>query len=129
MPTATAPNGQVLTLEIAADARARQLGMMGRSEAPLGTGMLFRFEQPGRHSFWMFNCLIPLDIIWLEQDGTVVHVGERLPPCSGPAETCPQYEPPRPASLVLEIQAGSARALGIVPGARLLLDLHDRNPR
>lgn len=121
--TVTTPSGDVIVLELALDPQTRARGMMGRREAPSGTGMLFVFDHAERHSFWMFQCLISLDIIWLDEFGTVVHVGESLPPCKGAAETCPMYGPDRNARYVLEIAGGTARGLGIVPGARLLLSL------
>jgi uncharacterized membrane protein (UPF0127 family) len=97
--------------------------MMGRREAPAGTGMLFMFDHADPHTFWMFQCLIPLDIVWLDDSRTVIHVGESLPPCEGPADSCPMYGPDRAARYVLEVAGGTARGLGIVPGARLLLNL------
>jgi len=49
-------------LEIAATPEQRALGLMGRSEVPRGTGMIFLFDEPAREGFWMKNCLVALDI-------------------------------------------------------------------
>jgi hypothetical protein len=93
--------------------------MMGRESVPTGTGMLFVFEESGYHSFWMKGCLIPLDIVWLDARGEVVHVEAEVPPCTDPP--CSSYVPRAPARFVIEVGAGRAEALGIEPGARVLL--------
>ena len=92
---------------------------MGRREVPPGTGMLFLFPRPAREPFWMKGCLVPLDIAWLDARGQVVHLEENLPPCR--SEPCPTWAPDRPASMVIEVAAGEARRLGLVPGAMVLL--------
>jgi uncharacterized protein len=116
---AIAPGGETVVMEVAASEEQRMRGLMGRSEVPRGTGMYFRFDEPGIHSFWMLHCLVPLDIVWLDAAGIVVYVGESLPPCQ--QEPCPTYAPPAPAAQVIEVAAGEARRMGIVPGARVLL--------
>ncbi len=116
---ATAPNGETVVMEIAESVEERARGLMHRPEVPRGTGMYFRFPVADRHSFWMFNCLAALDIVWLDAGGTVVHVGENLPPCR--QEPCPSYVPDAPATQVIEVGAGEARRMGLVRGARVLL--------
>lgn len=116
---AVTPGGQSLVLEVARTLDERARGLMGRPEVPPGTGMWFGFDEPARHSFWMKNCLTALDILWLDERGTIVHVAERVPPCT--VDPCPDYEPPVPASQVIELGAGEARRLGLAPGARVML--------
>lgn len=116
---ATTPSGTTLSLEVTRSVADRARGMMGRRSVPPGTGMLFIFDQPDRHTFWMKGCLIPLDIVWLDARGEVVDVAEKAPPCEAPP--CPSYEPKAPARYVIEVGAGRARELGMVPGARVLL--------
>lgn len=116
---ASTPSGQTLSLEVRRSLAERARGMMGRTSVPEGTGMLFVFEHPARHSFWMKGCLIPLDIVWLEAGGEVVDVEENAPPCE--TEPCPSYRPESPARYVIEVGGGRARELGMVPGARVLL--------
>ena len=60
--------------------------------------MLFVFDEPGRYPFWMQNCLIPIDIIWLDAAGKVVQVAAAVPPCRLAAcdppcasNQCPSY--------------------------------------
>lgn len=118
MAFAVAPTGETVTLEVAKDELRRARGMMGRQEIPRGTGMLFLFAEPGVQLFWMKNCLVPLDMIWLDERGQVIFVEAKAPPCA--AEPCPSYGPERPAAAVVELGAGEAARLGIREGVRLL---------
>lgn len=115
----TTPTGATLVLEVARSTAERARGLMHRPEVPPGSGMIFFFEAPGRHSIWMLNCLVPLDLVWLDAQGTVIDVEVAAPPC--PAEPCPSYGPAGAASLVIEVAAHEAARVGLVPGARVLL--------
>lgn len=114
-----APTGESLVMEIAATDEEKALGLMWRREIPRGRGMYFPFSEPGYHPFWMLHCLVPLDLVWLDENGVVVHVVDGAAPC--PAEPCPSYTPSAPATQVIEVGAGEAHRLGIAPGARLML--------
>ena len=75
-------------------------------------------DEPGWHSFWMKNCRVPLDILWLDASFRVVHVAAAQPPC--PAEgNCPSIVPMRPARYALEFASGTAQAHGLKPGTRV----------
>ena len=41
-------------------------------------GMIFKFESEGVHSLWMLNMQFPLDMIWFDSDGRVVHIEENV---------------------------------------------------
>ena len=115
--TAVLADGTPFTLEIADTEPARQRGYMERVVGPR-EGMLFVFQEPGRHSFWMKNCLVSLDILWLDAAFRIVHVAAAQPPC--PAQgPCPSIIPMRPARYVLEFAAGTAQAHGLRPGSRV----------
>lgn len=120
---AVTPAGGTVVLEVVRTPARRARGLMFREQVPAGTGMLFVFEAAGRHSFWMLNCKIALDIAWLDEEQEIVHLAENLPPC--PAEPCPSYAPDAPARYAVEVAAGYARPLGLVPGARLALQTLD----
>jgi hypothetical protein len=120
LAVATAPSGESVVLEVAASPARRARGLQHRTEVPPGTGMLFLFDRPAREGFWMHECLVPLDIVWLDANGVVVDLAEQVPPCR--AQPCPVYEPRAVASQVIEVAAGEARRLGMVPGARVLIE-------
>ena len=67
-------------------------------------GMLFIFENEAKHSFWMKNTKIALDIVWIGTDGKIVFIAKNVSPCAG--DPCPSYAPPSSAKYVLEVAAG-----------------------
>lgn len=73
-----------IQLEVARTPAQQQLGLMFRSELPPDRGMLFPISPPQVASFWMKNCLISLDLIFL-RDGKVVAIA----PAAPPAKPCP----------------------------------------
>lgn len=91
-------------LEIADTDDSRARGLMFRKELPANSGMLFIFPQDGIYSFWMKNTLLPLDMIWLDNDLRVVDIKSFVPVCR--SYDCPSYTPVSQARYVLEVNAG-----------------------
>jgi uncharacterized membrane protein (UPF0127 family) len=112
--TVTLPNGAVYSVEIPRTPEARERGLMFRANLPPRTGMLFIFDATGRYAFWMKNCLIPLDLIWLDESKVVVAILPDTPPCK--ADPCPIYQFDVPARYVLEIAGGAAHREGLAVG-------------
>ena len=101
-------------VEIADDPRERSRGLMFRREMAKEHGMLFDFgsEQPA--SFWMENTYIPLDMIFIKEDGTIESIAERTTPLSRRSVTSKG-----PVRYVLEINGGLSDELGIRPGDKV----------
>lgn len=117
---AVLPSGHEFTLEVAADDPSRQRGYMGREKVGAREGMIFVFDGAARHAFWMKNCRVPLDIVWLDANLRVVWVAERQKPC--PAEgDCPSVAPPMEARYVLEFAAGTVAAEALKPGDSIVV--------
>ncbi|RMF92897.1 MAG: DUF192 domain-containing protein [Nitrospinota bacterium] len=93
--------------------RARGLGY--RDSLPLDQGMLFLFEEPDYHAFWMRGMRFPLDILWI-REGVVVHIEENIPPPSPLHLRLPTYRPAEKADSVLEINAGLVQKYGLQLG-------------
>lgn len=107
-------------IEVANNNVTRTKGLSGRESLGENEGMLFIFEKPDTHSFWMKGMNFPLDIIWIS-DGQVVEISENLPPAALPNLTV--YSPHQPVNMVLEVNAGAARDKGIKAGDSIeLLD-------
>lgn len=93
-------------VEIADNPEERSRGLMNRENLDPDKGMLFVFEGESKHSFWMKNTLIPLDIIWINKNKEVVYIEKNVQPCKN--DPCPVYGPDKEAKYVLEINAGQA---------------------
>src|SRR3954470_25075142 len=90
----TLPSGKVLQVEVMVKDEDRAMGLMFRPSLPVDRGMLFLFERPDFHGIWMKNCKFPIDILWLDEHHAVVHLAEKVPPCTAKDDTqCPVYSP------------------------------------
>jgi uncharacterized protein len=107
--------GQVaFTVEVADTFEKRAQGLMFRESMPRFSGMIFVFDQPQRAQFWMKNTLIPLDMIFIDEDGKVSQIGEMAVP--GSLDTVDGGEG---ILMVLEINGGMSAALGITAGSEV----------
>ena len=132
---ATFADGTTVTLEIADSEAERQRGLMHRESLAEDAGMLFVFEKPGFYPFWMQNCRIALDIVWLDETFKVVSIAESVPPCRLPgceppcaSPQCPTYAPAEGtrARYVVELAAGFATRHGLKTSQRLAIALPPR---
>lgn len=120
------PEGRAFEVEVVQDEPSRQRGLQHRARLGANEGMLFIFPRAALHRFWMHECLISLDIVWLDADRRVVHVEASLPPCR--SLPCPDYGPESASLYVLELAAGVAERAGIRPGVPLEI-LFSQPPR
>ncbi|MEL7345138.1 MAG: DUF192 domain-containing protein [Pseudomonadota bacterium] len=101
-------------VEVADDPSERSQGLMFRESLPSSSGMLFVYDRPQRAVFWMRNTLIPLDMIFADEDGTVTHIHENAIPLD---ET--GIDGGLGIKFVLEINGGFAARLGLNVGDEL----------
>lgn len=106
-------------IELARTPAEQSKGLMFRESMPENHGMLFIFSEDGIKTFWMKNTLIPLDMVFLDGNMTVVEIKSNVQPCK--VDPCPTYPSEKPARYVLELNAGSAEKNKIVPGTKMLL--------
>lgn len=109
------PSGAQFTLEVAQTAEERARGYMFREEVGRRQGMLFVFDRPGRHGFWMKNCSVNLDLLWLDENFKVVHMALDQSPCRD-GSSCPMIYPMAAASYVLEVAGGISTEEGLKLG-------------
>jgi len=98
-------------VEMAVTPGQQEKGLMDREVLPEEEGMLFVFNSVRKRSFWMKNTLIPLDIIFLDVDGTINHIHHNAKPQDRALITSK-----RPAKAVLEVNGGMADRLGFKEG-------------
>ncbi|MDP6788085.1 MAG: DUF192 domain-containing protein [Rhodospirillales bacterium] len=111
----TAKGRFLFTVEVAETAAQRQQGLQHRKSLAAGAGMLFDYKRVQSVAMWMKNTLIPLDMLFIDAGGRIVNVARDTEPLS--LATIPSAAP---VLAVLEVNAGTARRLGIRPGDRVL---------
>ncbi len=97
-------------VEVVRTDEERARGLMFRNSLAPDAGMLFLFEEAGEHAFWMKNTLIPLDMIFIDDDGRVSGVVARATPGSLEPRSGGR------SRFVLEVNGGWAEAHGVGPG-------------
>ena len=103
-------NGVEYSIEIAKTSKQRSQGLMFRESLDIRRGMLFVYPRSGNHRIWMKNTLIPLSVIWLDDNETVIEV-KILPPCK--LDPCPSYGVSKPAKYIIEL---SSEVMGVKSG-------------
>lgn len=118
--TLTLPNGQKIYAEILIRPEEVMRGMMFRPGLAEDRGLLFIHRRPGKYSYWMHNVKVPLDIIWMDKDRTVVEISLNTPPCGeqDPIK-CPQFGGKEDSRFVLELAGGLAAKYGLAVGQKI----------
>lgn len=118
-PTAvvqTAKGPVRVSLEVVSDDASRARGLMYRNHLDDGHGMLFVFDDETDRSFWMKNTVIPLDMIFIGGNGTIVGIKTNTTPLS-----LAPLSVGKPSKWVLEVAGGYAGRAGIASGDRVEL--------
>lgn len=112
--TVTTEQGEAhpFQVEIAGTPEERARGLMFRTELAEDRGMLFIFPRRERIAMWMRNTEIPLDMLFISDDGRVTQIHERAVPHSEAV-----ISSRRRVRYVLELPGGTAERLGLGPGA------------
>jgi hypothetical protein len=103
-----------VAVEVVRSGPDRARGLMHRTRLAPDAGMLFLFDETSVHEFWMKNTLIPLDMIFIAEDGRIVGIVAR----TTPGDLTPRSAG-GPSRYVLEVNGGWAEARGVAPGDRV----------
>lgn len=114
---ATVNNFQVAA-DVANTEEQQSKGLSVRDKMQENEGMLFVFGGPSKQAFWMKDMKFPIDIIWLDKNGNVVHQELKVQPCVASA-TCPTYTPDSDSMYVLETVAGFSQTHDIKIGTHI----------
>ncbi|MCT8990744.1 DUF192 domain-containing protein [Chelativorans sp. SCAU2101] len=106
----TATGEKSFSIEVADEPEKRRRGLMFRRSMRDDHGMLFVFEQSGQLGFWMQNTPMPLDLLFIGEDGRVRAIEQ------GEPFSTDSIAPPVMAQFVLELKAGTALRSGIAVG-------------
>ncbi len=114
LPTTTLRVGMhLIKAEVAQTPQEHAIGLMGREAMATNAGMLFIFPKSSKQCFWMKNTLIPLQIAFIADDGSVVNLDEMLP------QTENSHCSTQPVRYVLEMNTGWFTKHGIKAGFRI----------
>jgi len=117
---AVLPSGDEIDLEVATDPASQARGLGGRERVAPEEGMLFVFAASAPRSFWMKDCLVPLDIVWLDDRFRILGIAPEQPPCP-PEGPCPGIVTLHPVRYVLELAGGMAARYGLDTGDRITI--------
>jgi len=101
-------------VEMALRPEQQTVGLMFRTSVPADGGMLFDWGAPQDSTMWMRNTVSPLDMLFINGDGTIRRVAEDAVPGS-----LAMIESRGPVRATLELAAGTAKRLGIRVGDRV----------
>lgn len=111
-----APSSPRVEVELAKTPHHIERGLMYRRSMPDDRGMFFTLDERRDHTFWMRNTCIPLDMLFIDDDGIIVGIVEAAAPLTETTRSvgCPSV-------FVLEVNAGWARRRGIKPGQKITI--------
>jgi uncharacterized membrane protein (UPF0127 family) len=113
-----------VSCEIADEPKERSQGLMHRENLPRDEGLLFVYDTPQNMSFWMKNTLIPLDIIFIDENGIVLNVEEAdVQPPGTPDSELIRYRSAGLAQWVVEINQGLSAQSSISAGTNVEIEI------
>ena len=106
-----------LEVELMLTKEHQERGLMYRKNLADDKGMLFGWNSPTVHTFWMHNTCIPLDMLFIDREGYVSGIVENAPTLNddGRSIDCP-------VNYVLEVNAGWSRKHGVVAGQHVVFE-------
>jgi uncharacterized protein len=102
-------------VELADTPTKREIGLMNRKNLCSDCAMLFVFQEPNQYSFWMKNTLIPLDIIFIKDDGVIDNICYNMQP----EDIRTQCIAKSPIKLVLETNPNYLKSKGYEINSKL----------
>ncbi len=105
------------TVDLSKNPIELEKGLMFVESMPELNGMLFIFPKSGIYPFWMKNTLIPLDIIWINENNQIIHISKQTPTCQ--VNPCPTFSSENESLYVLEINSGLSDKFNITVGDKV----------
>ena len=116
---------ETFTVELAFQNHTRLKGLMFRDHLSPNSGMLFLYEREKPRVFYMKNCLIDLDILFIKASGEIAQITTMKVPA--PDKPLIYYPCETPVQYALELPVGTASRLGLAVGQKINLTKRIRN--
>ncbi|MBL7222186.1 MAG: DUF192 domain-containing protein [Phycisphaerae bacterium] len=110
--------GAVWDVDIALNDAQRLRGLAGRAYLDESVGMLFMYPKAGPRAYCMRDCLIPLDIAFIDSDLRIVNIYTMVAEPDRRGRVT--YSSRGDAQYVLEVSAGGFGRNGVVEGAKVV---------
>ena len=111
-----------VTLRVADEREERRKGLMYRQSLSNRSGMIFVYDDAAPRTFWMKNTYVPLDIIFVAPNGTVLNVAHAQPQPNASDSEVDRYSSEGEAMYVVELPRGFANETGVSPGTQLVFN-------
>lgn len=95
-------NDALIKVDVVITAEDQEKGLGGRESLAENEGMLFVFNNSGKHFFWMKDMKFAIDMVWLDEFGRIIYIEKNATPASYPE----LFGPKKSSKYVLEIPAG-----------------------
>lgn len=112
-------NGVKIDALVADTESSRDQGLMGIKNLGQNEGMIFVFERPGDYAFWMKDTLIPLDILFISENNTIVNI-QQMEPCT--QDPCELYVPSSEIMYAIEVNSGFAERNNVTVGEQIKIE-------
>ena len=107
---------KTIKLEISDNFHKRKIGLMNRESLENDEGMIFIYDKVEPVNIWMYNTLIPLDIIFLKKN-QITKITPNVSPCL--TLPCKLYPSLDPVDMIIEINAGQSKVMNLKIGDNL----------
>ncbi len=103
-------SSKIFKVDVADNPEAHSRGLSGRSGLGEDQGMLFVFDKPAVHCFWMKDMSFDIDILWFDKSNKLIYQERNVSPSTYPGQ---RFCPDKQAKYVLEVKAGTAESLDL----------------
>ena len=106
-------------IRVARTDEERERGLSGTTKLPADRALLFVFPSNDTWGIWMKDMNYPIDIVWLDENKTVIFIKQHASPSSYPGEI---FKPSKRAKYVVEFAAGATSDARITIGSQAVFD-------
>ncbi|MDO8579709.1 MAG: DUF192 domain-containing protein [bacterium] len=107
--------GKIFDAYVSDTEKLRENGLSGFTGLKNNEAMLFIFPNADIYGFWMKDMLFPIDILWIDDNFTVVSIKKNVSPNTFPKT----FFPKKTGRYVMEFTAGVLDVLGVIDGDKV----------